>query len=92
MLSTLLNEDIPTQEKRLSTSKNSNTMWIINVDKIDNAPNIMSCVFTNQLITNSNGYDCILAMTKFNIFYLFIYIYMYKQIKTLNLVIANIHS
>ena len=78
MLSTLLNEDIPTQEKRLSTSKNSNTMWIINVDKIDNTPKIMSCVFTNQLITNSNGYDCILAMTKFNIFiYLYIYICMY---------------
>ena len=68
MLSTLLNEDIPTQEKRLSTSKNSNTMWIINVDNIDNTPNSMSCVFTNQLITNSNGYDCILAMDKFNIF------------------------
>ena len=33
MLSTLLNEDIPTQEKRLFTSKNANTMWIINVDK-----------------------------------------------------------
>ena len=75
MLSTLLNEDIPTQEKRLSTSKNANTMWIINVDKIDNTPKIMSCVFTNQLITNSNGYDCILAMTKFNIF---IYLYIFK--------------
>ena len=45
--------------------------------KIDMTQQFSLCVFTRQLITNSNGYDCILAMTKFNIFYLFIYIYIY---------------
>ena len=48
--------------------------------KIDMTKKVSSCVFTRQLITNSNGYDCILAMTKFNIFYLYIYIYIYIYI------------
>ena len=51
---------------------------IKNVDKIDNTPNITTCVFRNQKI-NSNGYDCMLAMTKFNNFiskYMHIYMIM----------------